>query len=251
MDWEAHAMAADLWAGGAGALSHRSAAGNLGLLGSRSLPIEVGITDTRRSPVDWLVVHRFGDHFAAEIEVMNGLRTSSVRRTVLDLAGKKDPLTEKVLDRATRLDPTALGKMWLLYEEEWARGYRGVAILRSLLMERAPGEAPTHSDLEDLFSAIARRGSLPSPVRQFPVQLPRFEAHLDFAYPRGLIGIEVDSYAWHMDRKAFERDRERDLELSMLGWTILRFTWAKLRWEPEFVLDTLRFHLTRTGLLAS
>jgi very-short-patch-repair endonuclease len=60
-----------------------------------------------------------------------------------------------------------------------------------------------------------------------------------------MLAIEVDSYTWHMDRKAFERDRRRDNELRALGWTVFRFTWAMLRFEPERVIDLIRGHLLR------
>jgi very-short-patch-repair endonuclease len=55
--------------------------------------------------------------------------------------------------------------------------------------------------------------------------------------------IECDSYAFHMERAAFERDRRRDGELGLLGWRVLRITWAQLRYEPRYVIELLRRHL--------
>jgi very-short-patch-repair endonuclease len=46
-----------------------------------------------------------------------------------------------------------------------------------------------------------------------------------------------------MDREAFERDRARDNELAELGWLVLRFTYAMLRWEPDRVAQTIRTNL--------
>ena len=66
---------------------------------------------------------------------------------------------------------------------------------------------------------------------------------MDFAYPAVLVDIECDSYSWHGNRQAFERDRLRDLELQKLGWIVLRFTWPQIRYEPDKVVDHIRHHL--------
>lgn len=48
---------------------------------------------------------------------------------------------------------------------------------------------------------------------------------------------------WHMDRAAFERDRQRDNELRALGWSVFRFTWAMIRFDPARVVQLIRQHL--------
>jgi very-short-patch-repair endonuclease len=98
--------------------------------------------------------------------------------------------------------------------------------------------------MEDLLMRMVRRSDLPEPIPQYPVELSNVTVHIDFAYPELRLGIECDGYAWHMDREAFERDRQRDAELQLLGWKIIRVTWAQLRYRPQQVLALLRRHLT-------
>lgn len=61
-------------------------------------------------------------------------------------------------------------------------------------------------------------------------------AEIDFADPLLKIAIEVDGRAFHSDRQSFERDRERQNMLVVLGWVVLRFTWERIVNDPEGVL---------------
>ena len=48
--------------------------------------------------------------------------------------------------------------------------------------------------------------------------------YIDFALPEKKIGIELDGYEFHSDPGTFHEDRERELDLQMLGWTLFRFS---------------------------
>lgn len=138
--------------------------------------------------------------------------------------------------------------MWLFHDEEWTRGRRGIAILRTRLRERT-AQPPTASELEREMSKLFRRENLPQPVRQFEVQLSFGPIHIDFAYPEISLAIETDSYAYHGNKRAFDGDRERDAELQALGWGVLRFTWSQVRWRGRFVADVIRRNYgLRSGL---
>ena len=58
----------------------------------------------------------------------------------------------------------------------------------------------------------------------------------------GLI-VEADGYGVHRTRSAFESDRARDVELKLLGQTVVRFTHRQLMDEPSRVARTLRMLL--------
>jgi len=162
----------------------------------------------------------------------------------MDVCGIRDHRAERALDHALRTDLTNLGRMWLLYDQEWTRGRRGIALLRGHLVERTPGRAPSDGELADLMWGIVRSRRLPEPIAQHPVKLPSgLVVHLDYAYPEAMLAIETDGYAYHQDRRSFELDRERDAELQLLGWTTLRLTWSKLRFDPDYVERLLRHHL--------
>ena len=49
--------------------------------------------------------------------------------------------------------------------------------------------------------------------------------HVDIAFPDRRLIIELDGWASHGVRSAFEPDRIRGNELLLLGWHLLRFTW--------------------------
>ncbi len=57
-------------------------------------------------------------------------------------------------------------------------------------------------------------------------------ALLDVAIPSLLLGVEVDGYAFHGDRVAFEHDRARDSDLAAQGWWVLRFSAAFVERQP-------------------
>ena len=48
--------------------------------------------------------------------------------------------------------------------------------------------------------------------------------YIYFALPEKKIGIELDGYEFHSDPGTFHEDRERELDLQMLGWTLFRFS---------------------------
>jgi hypothetical protein len=253
---EEELMAACLWAGDGSAVSHRAAAREWGLWGFKGAPVEISTTVRRRGEGPILpsglpiIVHRMDDNLLKDIEHIGPLPITSVRRTILDIAGKKNPRAGRALDDALFKELVTLGQMWTLYDEEWTRGRRGIAIVRCMLRERSGPWVPTQTDLEDMYSDIVVDFSLPEPTRQFPVRFPGEPAprKMDFAHPEILLDIECDSHSFHGDWGACERDRDRDNKLRAMGWTVLRFTWAKLKYERAEVATIVRTvydHLSR------
>jgi len=51
---------------------------------------------------------------------------------------------------------------------------------------------------------------------------------VDAVWPQWRLVAELDGYAFHGTRAAFERDRERDARLQLAGYRVLRFTHRKL-----------------------
>jgi hypothetical protein len=253
--WAQNVWAAVLWAGAcaggadAAAAAWGSTAARLhGFAGFPDTPIEIATCFNKISQHLLLPdgtsikTHRVDKHRFKDVQLGSGIPCTSIRHTILDLLGRKRAV--RTLDDALFRDPALLGQLHFLYEMEWTRGRRGIAILRTLLLDRHPGTAPTQSDLEDLFRSIVEEFGLPRPESQYPVELDGGTYRVDFAYPLERIAIECDGYAWHGDRTAFERDRERDVELQGCDWAVVRFTWAKLRFERPYVAEKVR-HLHR------
>ena len=62
---------------------------------------------------------------------------------------------------------------------------------------------------------------------------------VDFLWPAERLIVEVDGYAFHSTRTAFERDRLRDADLQARGYRVIRVTWRQLVDESEAVLARL------------
>jgi very-short-patch-repair endonuclease len=245
MDDRAWMMAAYLWAGDGSAVSHTSAAALWGLNGfSEREPYHLTTRSKEHTPHKRIRLHSCFDLSQLEIEVIDSVGVTSVGKTLIDLAAFGHPRFESAFDQCLRQRLVSIDQMWLMIDRPSSFRRRGVRRLRNVLTQRDPQSAPTQSEMEDLFIRMVRSSDIPEPIPQFPVELRNETIHIDFAYPGVRLGIECDGYAWHMDRDAFERDRYRDAELQLLGWRILRLTWAQLRFRPYEVLALLRRHLT-------
>ena len=53
------------------------------------------------------------------------------------------------------------------------------------------------------------------------------------------LAVEVDGFAFHGTREAFERDRRRDAELQTRGYRVLRVTYRQLTAEREALVARL------------
>ena len=70
---------------------------------------------------------------------------------------------------------------------------------------------------------------------------------LDIAFPELRFVVEVDGWAHHVDREAFENDRARKRALVADGWTVVEVTWHDLEQRPSEVVDQIRRVLARLG----
>ncbi|MBV9818414.1 MAG: DUF559 domain-containing protein [Solirubrobacterales bacterium] len=93
----------------------------------------------------------------------------------------------------------------------------------------------TRSEAEERFLALVRAAGLPEP--RVNVRLHGFE--VDFAWPESRLCVEIDGFAFHSTRRAFEADRRRDAVLRAAGMTVLRFSRRQLVAEPFVVVADL------------
>lgn len=232
-DWS-HLGAACLSRPGAVA-SHRAAATLWGMDGIEIEVVEITVPSPCRPRSE--VLHRSDDLAPFEVTTCQGIPCTDPTRTLVDLgAVVADDVVERALESALRLGITRITRLqWRLHA--LARSGRpGPASLRRVLQCR-PGDAPpTESDLETLFLQCLRAAGVEQPVRQHRVPLPDgSDVRLDSAYPSVLAFIELDGWAAHRSRRAFNRDRSRQNQLVLLGWRPLRFTWSQVVQNPERV----------------
>jgi very-short-patch-repair endonuclease len=94
----------------------------------------------------------------------------------------------------------------------------------------------TRSELEARFLALVRRHRLPQP--EVNVRIDEFV--VDFLWHRSHLVAELDGWATHRTRSAFEADRSRDIRLRVLGFEVVRFTWHQVNEERREVVSSLR-----------
>ncbi len=77
---------------------------------------------------------------------------------------------------------------------------------------------------------------LPQPVANATIE----GFMVDFFWPATKLIVEADSYTYHSMPGAFERDRERDQQLTLAGYTVVRFTYTQVAQTPALVRRRLR-----------
>jgi very-short-patch-repair endonuclease len=218
-------------------LSHLSAGALWDLLRDRG-PIDV-LAPGRARPQAGLRIRTTRSLHPADVASHRGIPCTSVARTIVDLSAVlATHELRRVLERSMILrvfDGCALGAAL-----DRANGRRGTGQLRRLLRE-LDDAPPTRSELERRFLSLVRSASLPSPITNGHVN----GYEVDFHWPDARLVVETDGRATHDNPFAFERDRQRDLDLSLAGWTVIRITWRQLRDEPERVTALLRANLGR------
>lgn len=239
---EAEIMAALLWANDEALASHRTGAEINGIAG-RSEQIEITTTGCVRAPD--LIVHRRVFWLPGDATIVKGVPVTSVERTLVDLASVASRRSvERSLDAALLLPGVSLQTISRRLEATARQGRNGTTRLRGLIAERETERNPIESPLERDFLTLIRERKMPEPVAQHPVIVDgRIVARLDFAYPELKLGIELDGYAFHSSREAFERDRSRLTMLANEGWRILVYTSKQVKDHPAYVeKSVLRAH---------
>jgi very-short-patch-repair endonuclease len=99
------------------------------------------------------------------------------------------------------------------------------------------------SEAEERFLDLVRQAQLPPP--ELNVAFHGYE--LDFLWRQAQLAVEMDGFAFHGDRDAFEADRRRDADLAARGIQVIRITWIQIADEPEATLVRLVRALAERG----
>lgn len=219
---EGQRVAALLACGPGAALSHREAAALHGLGSSGSDRIDVTATRRVRRPPPGVEVHHRVVLEERDVERIDGMPVTTVARTLVDLAGVvPSEQLAKALREAEHLRTIDMTQLRDAMQRTRTRKGPGHARLTAVLAEhRRRGLQLTRSDLEDRFVALLDAHGLPLPRTNFHVA----GQEVDAAWPAALLAVELDGWARHKDRYAFQRDREKGNALTRAGWRLLRFT---------------------------
>jgi very-short-patch-repair endonuclease len=200
--WSRHGreMAAVLACGDGALLSHYSAAAIWGIRPPHRGDVHVTVRGQARRSRPGIKVHRTLSLNAA---VHNGLPLTDPARTLRDLARV---LPSHELDRAA----------------EQAH------ILGLVIPDGAHEPQFTRSEAERRLKALCKAAGLPMPLTN--ARVAGYE--VDAFWPAHKLIVEVDGFAYHGTRQAFERDRRKDAALTAAGNRVVRITWRRLTTEP-------------------
>jgi very-short-patch-repair endonuclease len=245
------AWAAMLWAGRQSVLSHLTAANLWQLDDVRGVAVEITIERPRSLRHQGIRVHRVPDLGAVERTILDGLRVTTIERTLVDVSAVLRPdQLEIALESALRRGLTSVDRMRDRVGVSSDSRRKGTRVIRSLL-DHGTGGRPSGSAPEVRLAQLLVRGGLPSPVRQHEVRVGTQRFLLDLAYPAHRIGIEYDGARWHSGRVAQERDRTREHALVAGGWRVLRVTRTELQAGAPTVIAALRAVFADTGALVN
>jgi very-short-patch-repair endonuclease len=169
-----------------------------------------------------------------------GIPVTTLERTLLDTAARLDERQMEhdlvAADRSRRLRWQELNRI----VTEHGSGRRGVRRLKRLIERVDPRFADAVSSSEVDFLALCQREGLRLPQVNVLVE----GKLVDFYWPKERLVVEADSYGYHGDRPAFERDHQSTVDLEVAGYRVLRTTYKMLQFNPAPFLRLVRESLT-------
>jgi len=213
----------------------------------RSTPDAVEFTVDRNRRTDSLpfIVHTTTMLKPIDFVVVDGLRTMSATRTILDLAHARAHIrrVEAAIDSAVRLGSSSPEVLATRLETLRGSGRWGCRLVEELIVDSGG-----HTMLERRFLEIVRRVGLPRPRTQVVHRKNgRHVARVDFLFDEAGVVIEVTGRLGHSTPMERARDAQRRNELQDIGRRVYEYTWEDVTERPAFVTRTL---LQRLRLVA-
>lgn len=220
--------AAWMWAGDNAVIFGGAAAFWSGYLQDRQGPIGVIVPPTSRlsaQPAVHVVRAKLDQR---DMCVENGIVITGAFRTAVDLAAQgRNELLHR-MSQGNRLRPAALqGAL-----DRGARR-RGWSTARTAVRESL---THPHSEAERLTHRALLAGGVSGWRANVELVILGRTLRPDLVFDDVKLLVEIDGYAYHADRDAFERDRWRQNLLTADGWTVLRFTWRQVFDNPAAVV---------------
>ena len=225
-------MAAVLAGGRSAVLSHRSAAALWQLLPARGLHVATPRPRRNRDSIEFHSQSLQLD----EVTTHDGIPTTTVARTLLDIATTEPGQLERAFNEAEyrRLwDATGVTELLRRYPRR-----AGAPALATLIGDDPRGIA--REELEHRFHALVEQFGLPKPLRNQPLTIQGRTIHPDAMWPGARLIVELDGRAAHETSSRFDSDRERDRLLALAGWTVIRVTWKHVTAEARRLAGDLR-----------
>ena len=220
--------AALLWAGPDAVLTGLTAARLTFWPSAPPAPVSLAVPTLTRHPEELVVVER--RVVPPELVLRRrGWAATQPWATAVDLAAGLHG--GPAIDEALRVGAATLDQMWEALALQ--PGRRGNDARRLLLHDSR--DRPW-SEAEREGHRLLRRAGL----RGWETNQEVAGYRVDVLFRCHRLVLEIDGWAFHSGRQAFEDDRERRNHLVLAGYVVLNFTWRQLENEPEWVLSCVR-----------
>lgn len=233
-----------------GLVSHKAAARLHGIDGFNNAGLELTVSKDRRPKSSPEQLHRSSQYRFADPTVIDGLPTTGITRTVLDLAAVL-PYSrfERAIDAVLRQEKCEWPELYEVLALHSIQGRNGCGPLRALLDARYGDESIPDSAWNRMVAELIIRSGVGIPNYEYTVRdsQGRFVARVDLAFPQQRVAIELDSVRWHLNRESFEKDPRRKNKLVLLGWTVLTFTWSDYIDRPASLVQAVADALHQTA----
>lgn len=186
---------------------------------------EITTVRERRVRLPGVQAHRSGLWLPEDGTSRRGFAVTSTARLVADLSGRYDAdRLGRIVDDLLRRRLLRFPKLALTNARLLPAPGRRPDVVDEVLRARLHGYTSGDSNLEaETLRAIAAAG-LPLPTAQHRVEVGGRRYRVDLAYPEWMIAIEIDSWAYHQWRSAFDRDRARRNDLTLAGYAVFQVT---------------------------
>jgi very-short-patch-repair endonuclease len=203
----------------------------------RDAKVHIVLPHARRVyPPEWVRLHRVALSPRHVVE-HDGLPITSKPWTLCDY------LPTLPASQGTQLVDRALQRRWVTADDIAARlrecphRYGNTRLRAALALTGDGAAAQSERLLHQLLTSADITGWKPN----FTVWVDGEPiAEVDIGFPELRIAIEVDGMAFHIGADRFQGDRTRGNSLTLLGWTIIHFTWSDIVDRPRYVIATIR-----------
>lgn len=239
----ARELAAVLACGDGAFVSHRSAAALWALTSGAADEVELSLVGRDSRLRHGMRVRRLRCLDLRDRATLRGIPVTSPARTLIDFAAGARPEELELALGEARVRRLVTDRQ-LSDALERAGNRAGVGALRAAL-KRDGGPRLTRSEAERLLLRLIRDAKLPEP--QANARVAGFE--VDFLWPEEKVIVEVDGFAFHGHRAAFEHDRQRDMVMRDAGYQVIRVTWRQLVEQSLRVVAHIATALARSQFL--
>ena len=236
-------LAAVLACGDEAGLFAQTAGDFLSVRPNASGTVHVWVPNQQGRKVDGVRPHRDTDVLPEDFVVVDGIRTASAMRVLVDMAQRWNVETlEKAFGKTELNRQFDLRSLNAIIARRPKRP--GIRNLRHV-MEIYEGPVPDMTALELRGLELVRKAGLPMPLVQ-----PHVGPHrVDFYWPDRLLIMEMDSIRWHLAVQRWQNDQDRTNDHLADGIATTRVSWERAL-QPQTIERLRRIYRNRPAVLS-